>query len=147
MLVPASDPAAGWGGGGQETWNLCDCLWQPSFLWLISTGGGAMAPSAPPGSATARSCRVLRRPRILCWFHCSYTLLSNFIDARKPVNLCVTNRNLPIQVAMSKRNVRFNPENNVPVTGDANNKSRKPLFYKRFIPLNDTNLFIRSHWR
>ena len=37
-------------GGDQETWNLCGCLWRPSFLWLVCTGlgGGTMAPSAPP---------------------------------------------------------------------------------------------------
>ena len=22
------------GGGRRETWNLCGCLWRPSFLWL-----------------------------------------------------------------------------------------------------------------
>ena len=32
--------------GGRETWNLCSCLWRPSFLWLIFTGPVAdMAPS------------------------------------------------------------------------------------------------------
>ena len=42
----ASDPAAGW--GGQETWNLCGCLWQPSSLWLVCTGlGGPWPPQHP----------------------------------------------------------------------------------------------------
>ena len=31
---------------GWETWNLCGSLRRPSFLWLIFTGPGAMAPSA-----------------------------------------------------------------------------------------------------
>ena len=46
----ASDPVAGWGGGGgQETWNQCGCLWRPSFLWLICTGlRGAWPPRQPP---------------------------------------------------------------------------------------------------
>ena len=36
-------------GGGQETWNLYDRLWRPSFLWLICTGaGGAWPPRHPP---------------------------------------------------------------------------------------------------
>ena len=34
--------------GGQETWNLCGHLRQPSFLWLIFIGLEAMAPLAPP---------------------------------------------------------------------------------------------------
>ena len=39
--------------GGQETWNLCGCLWRPSFLWLICTGlGGPRPPRHPPGSTT-----------------------------------------------------------------------------------------------
>ena len=37
------------GRGGQETWNLCGRLWQPSFLWLVSTGlGGGHGPLGPP---------------------------------------------------------------------------------------------------
>ena len=36
--VNVADPVAGWGGTH---------FWWPSFLWLIFTGLGAMAPSAP----------------------------------------------------------------------------------------------------
>ena len=51
----ASDPAARWGGGGQETWNLCGRIWWPSFLWLICTGLGGHGPlGTPPGSATGQ---------------------------------------------------------------------------------------------
>ena len=35
------------GRAERHEWNLCGCLWWPSFLWLIFTGLGGMAPSAP----------------------------------------------------------------------------------------------------
>ena len=34
--------------GGWETWNLCSCLWWPSFLWLIFTGPRGPWPPRPP---------------------------------------------------------------------------------------------------
>ena len=40
----ASSRSSGWVGGG-ETWNLCGCLQQPSFLWHILQG-----PLVPLGS-------------------------------------------------------------------------------------------------
>ena len=64
--------------GGQETWNLCDRLWWPSFLWPIFTGpGGAMAPSAPPWIRYWAS----RRDKLAnqtCWHLPFVALMSKF---------------------------------------------------------------------
>ena len=47
---PVADPAAGWGGGGREAWNLCGRNQQPSFYDLFLQGGGGepWPPSAVP---------------------------------------------------------------------------------------------------
>ena len=41
------------GGRGQETWNLCSCLWRPSFYDLFLQGRRAAWSPRYPGSATA----------------------------------------------------------------------------------------------
>ena len=88
LVESVADPAAGWGGGeGQETWNLCDRLWWPSFLWLIFTGPkGTWSPWSNRirywESRAGFEPRILRLLQLHCW---SRIMVCSHCPTQRPI--------------------------------------------------------------